>query len=47
MIVEITTDSPDVVFGNASQKMVVTIELKKDGIDGEKGDKGEDRKSVV
>jgi hypothetical protein len=41
MIVEITTDSPDIVFGNASAKTVVTVELKKDGIDGEKGDTGE------
>lgn len=34
MIVEITTDSPNIVFGIAGEKMVVTIDLKKDGIDG-------------
>jgi hypothetical protein len=34
MIVEITTDSPNIVFGVSGEKMVVTIDLKKDGVDG-------------
>ncbi|WP_269221992.1 hypothetical protein [Flavobacterium sp. IMCC34518] len=34
MIVEITTDSPNIVFGIAGEKMVVTVDLKKDGVDG-------------
>jgi hypothetical protein len=34
MIVTITTDSPNIVFGNNQQRINVVVDLKKDGIDG-------------
>ncbi|PWA10988.1 hypothetical protein [Flavobacterium laiguense] len=34
MIVTITSDAPNIVFGDSQRKIEVTIDLKKDGIDG-------------
>jgi hypothetical protein len=34
MIVTITTDSPNIVFGNNQPQIAVKVELKRDGIDG-------------
>jgi hypothetical protein len=40
MIVTITTDSPNLVFGNNQQRVNVVVDFKKDGIDGAQGNDG-------